>query len=71
MTHTRACPVCGVIVEWTRGEPRTVTTVAGTVIHGVVRLSLSCLEHGPFDNISGKLNTAFERLERGLKGAID
>lgn len=67
MGHVKACPECGKIVEWTRGEPRTVTTVSGKVIEGVVPLSLVCPEHGPFDNVKAKMEDAWKRVERGMR----
>lgn len=69
MGHVRACPECGKIVEWTRGKPKSTTLPNGEIVD-VIPLSLECPEHGPFDNISGKVNQAWKRVERGLKSEL-
>jgi len=68
MTHVRACPECGVIVEWTKGEPELKTLPNGKEVY-VTPLSLSCPEHGPFDNVKAKMNDAWRRVERGMREA--
>ncbi len=66
MGHVRACPECGVIVEWSKGELEPHTLPSGKVIHSR-RCWLECPEHGPFDNIKAKMNEAWKRVERGMK----
>ena len=66
MTHVRACPKCGVIVEWSKGEPEPTTMLNGKVIMSRP-CWLECPEHGKFDNISKKMNEGWERVERGMK----
>ena len=68
MTHARACPVCGLVVEWTRGEKVPATMPDGSIAM-VTPMSLSCPEHGPFDNMKAKMNEAWKRVERGMKEA--
>jgi len=60
--HPRACPVCGVIVDWTRTPARKTLPNGETV---TVQLhSLECPEHGPFDNITDRLNAKLSRVMR-------
>ena len=64
--HPRACPVCGVIVDWTR-HPRVKTTMPNGEIVGAIPLSLECSEHGPFDNITDRLNSKLARVMKEIE----
>ena len=64
--HVRACPVCGVVVEWTR-HPRVKTTMPNGEVIDAIPLSLECPEHGPFDNIAGRLNSALTRVMKEIE----
>ena len=62
MVHNRACPICGKIVEWTRGEKVT-TTVRGLGEITSHKMHLICPEHGEFEpRVHEKLRHAFRRI---------
>ena len=60
MVHNRACPVCGKIVEWTKGEKVLKTMPNGETV-GVYHPKLICPEHGEFEP------RVHERLRQKLK----
>ena len=61
MSHVRACPICGDIVEWTR-HPREKTTMPNGEVIDAIPMSLECPKHGPFDNIANRLNHSISRV---------
>ena len=63
--HPRACPECGKIIEWTKTPKRKTLPNSETVT--VQQYSLECPEHGPFDNISSRVNTEMTRVIAELK----
>ena len=64
MTHTRACPVCGKIVPWTRGKTRKHTLRSGVIV-GSYDALLICPEHGGFEpRAHEQLNKQLTRVMR-------
>jgi hypothetical protein len=65
MTHARACPKCGKIVEWTLDEPIEKMMPNGEVVP-VRHARLICPEHGEFRNPAeamalGQINSVVKR----------
>jgi hypothetical protein len=64
--HPRACPKCGLVVEWTR-HPRQEKLMPNGELVSYTPLSLECPEHGPFDNMTDRLNEAWARVSKGFE----
>ena len=62
MVHNRACPVCGKIVEWTKGELKEFETYSGIKVKAR-ELSLICPEHGEFEpRVHERLRQKFKEI---------
>jgi hypothetical protein len=65
MTHNRACPECGLIVEWTKGEQVKHQMPSGEIT--AYLMLLICPEHGEFEpRAHARLNAELSRVSKEL-----